>query len=117
MTTTAYTITSQVPQDSPLTALAGRTVTMPAETVDELVRRVAESRDAGAEPVIVYTPPSRWHYVVNGASVTSGPAAVVAVLADLLDWPGIFDVAVVAFALALALAGIALVMEYRADHR
>ncbi|MFG3702364.1 hypothetical protein ACGF5C_31455 [Micromonospora sp. NPDC047620] len=117
MTTTRYAVTSQVPQGSPLTALAGRTVTMPAETADELARRVAESRDAGAEPVIVYTPPSRWHYVVNGASLTSGLAAIGAALADLLDWSGIFDVAVAAFAVALVLAGLALVMEYRADHR
>ena len=117
MTTTAYTVTSQVPQDSPLTALAGHTITMPAETVEELRDRIAESRAAGATPVIVCTPPSRWHHVVNGAAITSGLAAAVAVAAELLDWPGAFAAAVIVFALAFALAGIALAMEYRADQR
>lgn len=51
--TTTHLVRGHVPPDSPLTALAGRTVTMPAGDLPQLAERVREMRRANIDPVVL----------------------------------------------------------------
>lgn len=53
---TTHLIRGQVPPDSPLRALAGRTITVPAAGLAQLALRVREMRAAGVDPVVVAAP-------------------------------------------------------------
>lgn len=50
LTTPRYLVLGTVPAGSPATALAGRTVRLPARTTAEVEQRVAEACRAGCRP-------------------------------------------------------------------
>ncbi|MFC4146632.1 hypothetical protein ACFO0M_10225 [Micromonospora mangrovi] len=81
--TTTHLIRGQVPPDSPLRALAGRTVTTPASDVTELAGRVRELRLANIDPVIL--PARRVPWTPIAVTLAAGVlAAVATALAALL---------------------------------
>ncbi|MEW2442766.1 hypothetical protein [Micromonospora marina] len=51
--TTSHYVRGEVPPDSPLRALAGRTVTLPAADLPQLATRVRELRRADIDPVVL----------------------------------------------------------------
>lgn len=66
--TAPYRVSGTVPPDSPLRALTGRTVTAPAETLEEMVQRIAEMRAAGIEPVVERPVSVRWRRLAAAAT-------------------------------------------------
>ncbi len=99
-----YTATGTVPDDSPLRAIAGRTVTAHTETLEDLLRRVREMRRAGIAPVVQVAAPVRWHWIIGaltGVAVAAIAACVIAIIFERheLAWTA-------AGAVLLAVAGI-----------
>ncbi|MEU4594389.1 hypothetical protein [Micromonospora aurantiaca (nom. illeg.)] len=94
-----------VPPDSPLRALAGRIITLPARGLQELAERVRELRAAGARPFVLAVPrPVNWTRIA--VALTAGVLAdLVAALAAILT--GATTAAWVA-ATAMILLGISL---------
>lgn len=83
--TTAHRVTGTVPPDSPLTALAGRTITAPVETLNDLLHRVTEMRAARIDPVIQPAPHIPWTPIagtVTGALLAAVGAALAGILRD-----------------------------------
>ncbi|MEU4777451.1 hypothetical protein [Micromonospora sp. NPDC023633] len=81
---TTHLIRGHVPADSPLRALAGRTVTVPAGTLPELAERVRELRQAGIQPVVVAAP-RRVPWTTIAWTLTGGVlASLVAALTAIL---------------------------------
>ena len=79
-----HLIRGHVPADSPLRALAGRTITVPAGTLPELAERVRELRQAGIQPVVVAAP-RRMPWTPIAWALTGGVlAALITALAALL---------------------------------
>ncbi|MEU5945154.1 hypothetical protein ABZ793_06275 [Micromonospora sp. NPDC047465] len=83
---TTHLIRGHVPEDSPLRALAGRIVTMPARSLAELAERVRELRQAGVQPVVLAAPrrvpwtPIAW--ALTGGVLASLITALAAILTD-----------------------------------
>ncbi|MCX5066882.1 hypothetical protein OOJ91_13605 [Micromonospora lupini] len=89
--TTTHQVSGQVPADSPLRALAGKTVTAPAGNPSEVAARVTELRLAHVDPVVLPVRRVPWTpIVVTGAVVVLVDVAVVlaAILArhTLIAW-------------------------------
>lgn len=104
-------VTGQVPVATTARALAGRTVTAPAETVDQLIARINEQRQLGVQPEvqIIYRE-SRWNRVVNPAAVAAVLPAVIATLAEFTGPRATSQAALVVAVLLASLAGFALVV-------
>ncbi|MBX7264906.1 hypothetical protein KIF24_01790 [Micromonospora sp. Llam7] len=105
-----YTATGTVPQDSPLRAIAGRTVTAPAETLEDLLRRVTEMRKAGVTPVVQVARPVRWLWIagaLTGTTVIAVAGGVIAIVVEQyeLAWTA-------AGAMLLAVVGIYAVLSH-----
>lgn len=100
-------VRAEVPADSPATALAGKTVTTPVETIEQMVQRIAEARRAGAQPAIrISYEDSRWDRVVNASALAAILPAIVATAAQLAGRHTTSQVAlVVAVLLALVSGG------------
>ncbi|MCT2280382.1 hypothetical protein [Micromonospora chalcea] len=74
--TTSHYVRGQVPPDSPLRALAGRTVTLPAADLPQLADRVRELRRANVDPVVL---PARYvPWTPIALSLAAGVLAAVA---------------------------------------
>ncbi|MGJ3228935.1 hypothetical protein ACQEUV_26800 [Micromonospora aurantiaca (nom. illeg.)] len=73
-----------VPPNSPLRALAGRIITLPARGLQQLAERIRELRAAGARPFVVAVPrPVNWTGIA--LALTAGVLAeLVAALAAIL---------------------------------
>lgn len=114
MASPSILVETQVPADSPARALAGRTVTAPVETVEQIIARINEARRVGGEPTmqLVYTD-SRWNRVVNPAALASALPALVAVGAE---YTGHHTTATASVVVALLLAGLAGVALARANY-
>ena len=73
-----------VPPDSPLRALAGSVVRLPARGLHQLVERVRELRQAGVQPVVLAAPrPVPWTAItwsLVGGVLASLVAAIAAIL-------------------------------------
>ncbi|RLK13344.1 hypothetical protein DER29_4362 [Micromonospora sp. M71_S20] len=84
--TTTHLLRGQVPKDSPLRALAGRIVTVPARSLAELAERIRELRQAGVQPVVLAAPrPVPWTgiaWALTGGVLASLVAALTAILTD-----------------------------------
>ncbi|MGX4657123.1 hypothetical protein ACWCHM_26240 [Micromonospora sp. SCSIO 07396] len=106
--TTTYYVRGQVPQDSPLQALAGRTVTLPAAGPIEAAVRAAELATVHADPVIVparYVPWTPIALGLTGAIVAALAATLTAASTghDLAFWVAAGTVAALAAALVTVL--------------
>ncbi|MEU5950530.1 hypothetical protein ABZ793_34015 [Micromonospora sp. NPDC047465] len=81
---TTHLIRGHVPEDSPLRALTGRIVTMPARSLAELAERVRELRQAGIRPIVLAVPrrvpwtPIAW--ALTGGVLAALITALVAIL-------------------------------------
>ncbi|MEU7617168.1 hypothetical protein AB0B27_13890 [Micromonospora rifamycinica] len=85
MMTPLYRVTGTVPADSPLSRLAGRTITLPAHDPAGARRRAGELRQAGAVPVVWQIPPVPWSWITWGLTsgvIASALAGVAAILAE-----------------------------------
>ncbi|OKI52839.1 hypothetical protein [Micromonospora sp. CB01531] len=82
--TTTHLIRGHVPADSPLRQLAGRTVTLPAKSLQQLAERVREMRRAGIQPIVMAAPrPWPWTriaFALTGAVLAATITALVAIL-------------------------------------
>ncbi|WKU03769.1 hypothetical protein [Micromonospora sp. HUAS LYJ1] len=104
--TTTHRVRGEVPPDSPLKALAGRTVTMPAESLEQLAGRVREMRQARIDPVVLPARRIPWTpiavaltasiiadviaailAIINGSELVAGIAAAGMVLAGITLFP------------------------------
>ncbi|MGW5556833.1 hypothetical protein ACWER9_06375 [Micromonospora sp. NPDC003944] len=75
---TTHRVSGQVPADSPLRALAGKTITAPAGTASEVTARVAEMRLARIDPVVLAARHVPWTPIVlAGAAAVLVDVAVV----------------------------------------
>ncbi|MET7949200.1 hypothetical protein [Micromonospora sp. NPDC005324] len=82
---TTHQIRGQVPADSPLRALAGRTVTTPAESLPEVATRVAEMRLARIDPVVLparYVPWTPIAFALAGSVLAALVTALTAILTE-----------------------------------
>ncbi|SBT63909.1 hypothetical protein GA0070622_0877 [Micromonospora sediminicola] len=94
-----------VPPDSPLRALAGRIITLPARGLQQLAQRVRELRAAGARPFVLAVP-RRVNWTRIAVAVTAGVLAeLVAALAAILTG---HTMAAWAAAAAMVLLGLSL---------
>lgn len=111
-------VTGQVPADSPATALAGRALAVPVETIDQMLQRITEARKVGVQPSmqVIYRE-SRWNKVVAPAAVTAILPTIVAALADLTGHRTTSQAALLVAVLLASLAGVALVLDHRAGNR
>ncbi|MEV6693351.1 hypothetical protein AB0M35_17965 [Micromonospora sp. NPDC051196] len=78
-----YTATGTVPEESPLQAITGRTVTAHTETLEDLLRRVREMRRAGIAPVVHVAAPVRWLWLIGaltGVAVAAIGGCVIAII-------------------------------------
>lgn len=102
--TTTHRVQGTVPPDSPLQTMAGRTVTMPAESLPELVARVAEMRRARIAPVILPARYVPWTPLALALATAVLGALVAAFTAILTHHPAVAWVA----AGAMVLLGLGL---------
>ncbi|MBM0275078.1 hypothetical protein [Micromonospora tarensis] len=89
--TTIHQIRGKVPADSPLRALAGKTVTAPAGTPSEVAARVTEMRLARIDPVILAARHIPWTPIVlagAGAVLVDVAVILAAILGghNLIAW-------------------------------
>lgn len=82
--TPVYRVAGTLPADSPLRALAGHTITLPARDRADAARRAAELVQAGAEPVVWSARPVPWTPIALGLA-SAVIAAVVAAIIAILD--------------------------------
>ncbi|TDC42104.1 hypothetical protein [Micromonospora sp. KC213] len=80
----AHHVCGYVPPDSPLRALAGRIITLPACGLQQLAERIRELRRAGVRPFVLAVPrPVQWTRIA--VALTAGVLAeLVAALAAIL---------------------------------
>ena len=102
--TTSHYVRGEVPPDSPLRALAGRTVTLPADGLPQLATRVRELRRANIDPVVLPARYVPWTPIALGLAVGVLAAVGTALAAILTGHPTVAWVA----AGAMVLLGIAL---------
>lgn len=105
-------VTGQVPASTPARALAGRTVSTPVETVDQLIARITEQRELGIQPAVrVIYRESRWNKVVPPATVAAILPAIGATAAEFTGHHTTSTAALVAAVLLASVTGVALVMD------
>jgi hypothetical protein len=111
-------VTGQVPADSPATALAGRALTMPVETIDQMVHRITEARKLGVQPSmqVVYVE-GRWNRAVNASAVAAILPTIVATPAEFGGHRTTSQAALIVAVLLASLAGGALVLDRRDGNR
>lgn len=103
--TTTHLIRGHVPTDSPLRSLAGRTVTVPAGSLQQIAERVREMRRAGIHPVVLAAPrPVPWTPIALALAGAVLAALCAALAAILTGHTGLAWVA----ACAMVLLGVAL---------
>ncbi|WP_329013298.1 hypothetical protein OG271_04130 [Micromonospora rifamycinica] len=102
--TTTHRVRGQVPADSPLQALAGRTVTLPAESLEQIAARVREMRQARIDPVLLPARRVPWTPIALTLAGAVLGALVVAIAAILAHEPVVAGIA----AGAMLLLGLAL---------
>lgn len=82
--TTTHHVCGYVPPDSPMRALAGRIITLPASGLQQLAQRVCELRAAGARPFVLAVP-RQVNWTRIAVALTAGVlVALVAALAAIL---------------------------------
>lgn len=75
--TIPFRVRGTVPPDSPLTAVAGRTVSLPAASLEEVIRRITELRDARVPLPLVVVAPARVSWAAVAWSATGVTVAAI----------------------------------------